>query len=138
VQAFQQLPRDRLTALAVFFRAEELPAGAVLAEQGAPADRVFLIQEGEVALVLEGDDSANPMDPYGRKAATEAVPGGEFLAAGSTAAMRRSADQVLVGVELGSAPVQPRCGMCCSTAARTGAETVVSLCGCSATRLALG
>ena len=90
-QAFQQLPRDRLTALAVFCRLEDLPAGRVLATQGTPADRVYLIQEGEVALVREGDQTGNPMNPYERRA-SDVVVGGEYLAPGATSAMRGAAD----------------------------------------------
>lgn len=49
--------------------------GCVLAQQGESADRLILLERGDVSLVLEGDSAANPMDPYARRTA-QTVPGG--------------------------------------------------------------
>ena len=75
MQTFADLPRERLTALSVFFRREDVPAGRVLAQQGEPADRLMLIEGGAVALIREGENGGNPMDPYASKAG-HVVPGG--------------------------------------------------------------
>lgn len=92
VQPFQQLPRDRLTALAVFCRRETLPPGRVLVQQGETPGRIFLLCSGEVAHVLEGSDVGNPMHPYARRA-SDLIPGIAYLAPGCTAGMRSAVDK---------------------------------------------
>jgi hypothetical protein len=91
LQAFWGLPKDRLVALAVFFRREHVPSGHVLAHQGSPALRVSLIEEGEAAFVLEGECTANPMSPFSRKA--NLLPGIAHLAPGSSAAMLKAVEK---------------------------------------------
>jgi hypothetical protein len=91
VQVFESLQRDRLTALAVFFRQEHVPAGRVLATQGASGDRVFLIQEGEVAYILEGANTGNPMKPNISSSAS--IPGLPYLSLGSLSNMRMAMEK---------------------------------------------
>ena len=89
VQPFQQLARDRLTALAVFFRTINVPAGAVLATQGSPVDKLFLIMEGEVSFMLEGGSGTNPMDPNSGSARhSQSIRRISHLSAGSAPGMK--------------------------------------------------
>lgn len=91
VQVFKPLQRDRLTALAVFFRHEHVPAGRVLAHQGAAAERVFLIESGEVAYTLEGASAGNPMKPDAHQ--HNSIPGLPYLSQGSLNAMRMAMEK---------------------------------------------
>lgn len=91
MQVFQSLQRDRLTALAVFFRQEHVPAGRILAAQGSEADRVFLIQEGEVAYILEGANAGNPMKP--KASQSTSIPGLPYLSLGSLSGMRMAVEK---------------------------------------------
>jgi hypothetical protein len=90
-QEFKSLQRDRLTALAVFFRHEHVPVGRVLANQGSAAERLFLIQEGEVAYILEGACAGNPMKPNPHQSSS--IPGLPYLSMGSLNAMRMAMDK---------------------------------------------
>eukprot|EP00892_Ulva_mutabilis_P012096 jgi/Ulvmu1/9259/UM050_0008.1 len=92
-QAFRQLPRDRLTALLVFCHPEHVPAGRVLAGQGTAADCIFMIEEGEVAFVMEGDTMHNPMDPNGMKQ-HQPIPGLPFVNAACIGAMRKAIEKI--------------------------------------------
>jgi hypothetical protein len=87
IQVFKSLKRDRLTALAIFFRLERVPAGRVLANQGSLADRLYLIDEGEIAYILEGCKSGNPMKPTMYRA-SDPIPGLTHIAPGSSFAIR--------------------------------------------------
>lgn len=92
MQVFEHLKRDRLTALSVFFRPENVPAGHVLAAQGTTADSLFLIEEGEIAYIMEGDNMHNPMDPNCSKH-HEPIPGLPFIHSGSIPAMRMAVEK---------------------------------------------
>ena len=68
-----------------------MPAGRVLATQGAEADRVYLIQEGEVAYVLEGANAGNPMKP--KVSQSTSIPGLPYLSLGSLSGMRMAMEK---------------------------------------------
>lgn len=115
LQIFQNIARDRLTALAVFCRPVTVSAGAVLATQNTVADRVFLILEGEVHLTLEGE-SANPMDPHVHMGG-EAVAGMAYLAPGSSAAVKAAVQkQSSIGRGPGADAANNRCVAGCPVA----------------------
>lgn len=109
-QAFAELPRERLVALSVFCRAESVPAGSVLATQDDTASHMFLILEGTVAHILEGEDTGNPLAPAPKQAA-DSVLGAEFVSAGSAAGMRAALDRRASA--LGSKASTARCGCHC-------------------------
>ena len=107
LQAFAELPRERLIALSVFCHSQSVPAGSVLASQGDVSSRIFLIKDGTVAHVLEGEDTGNPLAPA-LKQATDSVLGQEFVSAGSAAGMRAALDRR--NSSLGGAASTARCG----------------------------
>lgn len=92
LQAFKALPRDKLTALLVFCHPENVPAGRVLATQGSAAESIFLIEEGQVAHVMEGESMCNPMDPNCLKQ-REPIPGLPFVNSGSISAVRKAIEK---------------------------------------------
>lgn len=92
MQAFKQLQRDRLTSLLIFFRPENVPAGHVLAAQGTVADSVFLIEEGQVAYIMEGENMHNPMHPNCLKN-RDPIPGLPFVYSGSIPGMRMAVEK---------------------------------------------
>lgn len=56
---FKDLPKAEATALEARLERVQLPAGEVVVRQGAPADKFFIIVEGEVEVVREDDGSSN-------------------------------------------------------------------------------
>jgi hypothetical protein len=86
---FSHLPRDRLTALAVFCRRNAVPAGTVLAAQGAPMDRVIVLEKGKVDLVLEGEQPSNPMAPVYVSPSADQVLGMAYVSASAKGAMQK-------------------------------------------------
>jgi CRP-like cAMP-binding protein len=67
---FHDLPQERVASMAASLQTVQVPAGEVIVRQGAPADKFFIIVEGEVEVVRD-DDGAS------RKLAT--LTGGQFF-----------------------------------------------------------
>lgn len=56
---FKDLPRAEAAALEARLERVQVPAGQVVVRQGAPADKFFIIVEGEVEVVHEDNGSSN-------------------------------------------------------------------------------
>ena len=61
IPAFSKLSAASREALAEHLKQETFAAGSVVLEEGAPADRVFLIEEGEVEVSIRTDDGRVPV-----------------------------------------------------------------------------
>jgi len=67
---FHDLPQERVASMAASLQTVQVPAGEVIVRQGAPADKFFIIVEGEVEVVRDDDGTS-------RKLAT--LSGGQFF-----------------------------------------------------------
>jgi CRP-like cAMP-binding protein len=67
---FHDLPAERVASMAASLQSMQIPAGEVIVRQGAPADKFFIIVEGEVEVVRDDNGTS-------RKLAT--LSGGQFF-----------------------------------------------------------
>jgi uncharacterized protein YhbP (UPF0306 family) len=62
---FQDLPQERFESMAASLQTMEVPAGEVIVRQGAPADKFFIIVEGEVEVVRDDDGTSRKLANLG-------------------------------------------------------------------------
>jgi uncharacterized protein YhbP (UPF0306 family) len=63
---FRDLPEQEADTLAAKLQATEVPAGEVIVRQGAPADKFFIIVDGEVEVVREDEGKSQTVATLGR------------------------------------------------------------------------
>jgi uncharacterized protein YhbP (UPF0306 family) len=63
---FRDLPEREVERVEAQLRTVEIPEGDVIVRQGAPADKFFIIVDGEVEVVQEGEGAERPLATLGR------------------------------------------------------------------------
>jgi uncharacterized protein YhbP (UPF0306 family) len=63
---FRDLPEQEVETVEAQLRTVQIGAGEVIVRQGAPADKFFIIVDGEVEVVREDDGEARPIATLGR------------------------------------------------------------------------
>jgi uncharacterized protein YhbP (UPF0306 family) len=63
---FRDLPEQEVETVEAQLRTVQIGAGDVVVRQGAPADKFFIIVDGEVEVVRETDGEAKPLATLGR------------------------------------------------------------------------
>jgi nitroimidazol reductase NimA-like FMN-containing flavoprotein (pyridoxamine 5'-phosphate oxidase superfamily) len=63
---FRELPAGNVATIASKLQTMEVDAGEVIVRQGAPADKFFIIVDGEAEVLREGDGEAETLNTLGR------------------------------------------------------------------------
>lgn len=63
---FRELPAADIATIAAKLQTLEVDAGEVIVRQGGPADKFFIVVDGEAEVVREGEDKTEPLNVLGR------------------------------------------------------------------------